>query len=71
MIGHIRLNLTLLVRVVRMDTPLYHWGKDFIEHIKSVEEAKKSGTCWGPLIAELELIWNPREAKLEDVVELG
>ena len=46
-------------------------AKDFIKHNKSVEEAKKSGRYRAPFLAELELIWKLREAKLEDVVELG
>ena len=45
--------------------------KDFIKHNKSVEEAKKSGRYRAPFLAELELTWKLREAKLEDVVKLG
>ena len=46
-------------------------AKDFINHNKTVEEAKKSGRYRAPFLAEVELIWKLREAKLEDVVELG
>ena len=46
-------------------------AKDFIRHNKSVEEAKKQGKLRAPFLAELEFIWKLREAKLEDVVDLG
>ena len=46
-------------------------AKNFINHDKSVEEAKKSGRYRAPFLAELELIWKLSKAKLEDVVELG
>ena len=46
-------------------------AKDFIRHNKSTEAAKKRGRLRAPYLAELELTWKLREAKLEDVVDLG
>ena len=46
-------------------------AKDFIRHNKSIEEAKKSGRYRAPFLAELELVWKLKEAKLADIVELG
>ena len=45
-------------------------AKDFIRHNTSIEAAKKRGRLWAQYLAELELIWELKEAEPEDVVDL-
>jgi len=45
--------------------------KDFIRHVRSLEEKKTKGLFRAPFLAELELIWKLREAKLQHLLELG
>jgi len=45
--------------------------KDFIRHVRSIEEAKAKGLFRAPFLAELELIWKLRGAKLQHLLELG
>ena len=45
--------------------------KDFMRHVKSLEEEKTKGLFRAPFLAELELIWKLREAKLQHLLVLG
>ena len=45
--------------------------KDFVRHVRSLEEAKNKGFFRAPFLAELELIKRLREAKLQHLLELG
>ena len=45
--------------------------KEFIRHVRSLEEAKNRSFFRAPFLAELELIRKLRETKLQHLLELG